>query len=271
MKVIDRVAQKKPGALDQALGNLNLPFLQRSPKAQEIIINALRRVLDNKFFLLCNTTLEGLDVPIPLILIGPPGLWVIYPSDDRGVYRAKESAWEIMDNRTQEYKLSRPNLVTRTSLMAKAVTNYLTSKSAAVEPVEPVLFFANPGVHVDSERPAVRIVMADALERFGLSLAQADSTLNPQAIQHVVEALGGDEQPAAAADVVAETRDAFSFRDEPAKKTVRSPSLNLPYIGEPGFSKKIPFTRRQWLLLGAMLLLNIVILIAFVVIVLISA
>ena len=40
-------------------------------------------------------------------------------------------------------------------------------------PVEPVLIAADPGLHVDSMRPAVRVVQSDAIKQFAASLLQA--------------------------------------------------------------------------------------------------
>jgi hypothetical protein len=67
--------------------------------------------------------------------------------------------------------------------------------------VEPVLIAASPGVHIDSVRPVVRIVLSDAVKQFAASLLQARPILRSEAIYEVVDHLlkprpkGGAPQP----------------------------------------------------------------------------
>jgi hypothetical protein len=48
------------------------------------------------------------------------------------------------------------------------------------KPVEPVLLAANPGMHVESMQPIVRVVMIDALERWAASLETAAPLFTPE-------------------------------------------------------------------------------------------
>jgi hypothetical protein len=48
--------------------------------------------------------------------------------------------------------------------------------------VEPILMASDPGMHIESVRPAARIVMSDALERFAISMNQARPILNTETI-----------------------------------------------------------------------------------------
>jgi len=273
MKLINFVEEKKikkPGPLNRALGTVKNSFSRREPKAEEIVIDALKKVLDNKYFMLCYTKLEGLEVPIPLILVGSPGIWVIYPSSHKGICRAEENNWEVMDERSRHYRPGKPNLLVVANSMAKAVEKYLTDRKFSVPTIEPLLIFTNPGVHVEASHPSVRIVQADALGRFAIGVIQGEIVLNPSEIQQIVDALQGvvdQNQPK-------EIHDAYSFREEsPPRKPVRLPLPQMPDVAreEPEIIRKVSqqatFTKRQWLLLASLLVVNIVIVIILVLVV----
>ena len=283
MKVIDRSAPVKqdrnPAMMDRVLSRLGQSWKQKEVQAEEAIIEALQKVLDNSFVMLRNVVLEGLDVPIPLVLVGPPGMWVIYASTSKGVFRAREDSWEELDDRTQQFKLARPNLLTRTKMMARAVETYLTTHVQHLPLIEPVLFFNDPGIHVDSTRPIVRIVQADALDRLVASFFQARVFLSQENLQRIVEALNSDrgqtqtlpEEQIQAAEAIPEKEDFFSFRDLPPEDEVRKSYIVIEDRSEPPLIKKIPFNRSQWIILGILILVNIVILMAFVVLILLSS
>ena len=55
--------------------------------------------------------------------------------------------------------------------------------------VEPILLSTNPGAHVDTVRPLVRVVMSDALERFAVSITQARALLSPEDAQQIIDCI----------------------------------------------------------------------------------
>jgi hypothetical protein len=274
MRVIDRSAlveaENKAGVLTRAVKSLERSWTKKDAEAQEAIVAALNKVLDNRYVMLRNVTLEGPDVPIPLILIGPPGVKVIYPSTLKGVYRAREEIWEELDDRTQRFTVARPNLLTRTALMARAIGTYLSSNGFELPEVEPVLFFSDPGVHVDSVRPVVRVVLSDAMDRFIANLTQSRVVLDVDDIQNIVKAMVGDIPLVNSYQQLPE-RDAFSFQDLAEERPLRPTKRVVIDKSEPAFLKGIPFTRRQLFFLGLLTLVNIIILVALVVLVLISS
>ncbi len=273
MRVIDRSvledAENKTGVLTRAVKSLERSWTKKDAEAQEAIVTALNKVLDNRYVMLRNVTLEGPDVPIPLILIGPPGVKVIYPSTLKGVYRAREEIWEELDDRTQRFTVARPNLLTRTALMARAIGTYLSANGFSLPEVEPVLFFSDPGVHVDSVRPVVRVVLSDAMDRFIANLVQSRVILDVDDIQNIVKAIVGDIPLVNSYQQLPE-RDAFSFRELAEERPARPTKRVVIDKSEPAFLKGIPFTRRQLFFLGLLTLVNIIILVAFVVLILIS-
>ncbi len=276
MKVIDnpKVSEKpsSPGKLDTMLGSLGLGRnLPPEQQAQEDLIAHLEKALDNRFVMLRNVTLEGLELPIPMVLVGPPGVRVIYPHAARGVFQVKGEVLEYMDDRYQTYRTVTPNLLTRAKLMAQAVTEFINARHPAPVEAEPVLFFSDPGTHVDSVRPVVRIVQADGLDHLAAGLLQSRVYLEKDEVQKVVDyfltSMGISERQLSPFP----ERDAFSFADDTGPD---KPSLadRLPR-GEGLVStlNKIPFSRRQWYLLGCMVVVNIIVLIAFVVLVLLTS
>jgi len=275
MKVIDNSASDEKSNASGPLSGVMSTFKfgrvwSQDMQAQEGIIAALERQLDNYYTIFRNVSLEGLDIPIPLVLVGPSGVRVLYPSASRGVYRAKDDAWEKMEDDQKGYKPVLPNLLTRTQLMGRAVAAYLSAKGYPQIEVEPVLVFSDPGIHVDTVRPIVRVVMVDALERFVAGLIQSRTYLNKDETEKIValfiEAGGGKN----ISEPVPIERDAFSFADEDQPKQRPLSALsNLPR-GERAVStlNKIPFTTRQWVFLILMVVVNIILLVAFVIIIL---
>lgn len=228
-------------------------------KSQEVIVRYLSRVLDYKFTLLRNITILDSNVPVPLILIGPPGVTVIYNSTIKGVYRAKGETWSTMDNRARHFKTAKPNLVMRTILMSRAAGTFLSSIGLAVEPDE-VLVFTETGAHVDTLRPAVRVVLVDALERFGSRLMQAQPIFEMEEVRAMVTTV----------------MDYFEDEAELDETVTSKPLVYQPTEDKLGkaldpIQRKLGLTRRQWLLLGGIVAAEVIILLIFLVIILLTA
>jgi hypothetical protein len=274
MRVIDnpKVSAEKAstsGRLDNVLGSLGLgQGSYQELQAQEELVARLEKVLDNRFVLLRNATLEGLDFPIPMLLLGPPGVKLIYPCAARGVFRAKGDTLEFMDEDYKAFRNASPNLLTRAASMAEKVSAYLTANNPAPVDVEPFLYFSDPGTHVEAVRPTVRILPVDGLERFVAGLLQSRAYFEKEEVQKLVDLLRKFIDVAERQMSPFSERDAFSFADE--ERFGQSSVLDRMPRGE-GVVKtlnKIPFSGRQWALLGCIVVINIAILIAFLVLVL---
>jgi hypothetical protein len=274
MKVIQNTEtevapQDKKGFFDLSRLKLGGGPVIENEEAQDYVANALNKVLDNQFVLLRNITLEGPDIPIPLILLGPAGIQVIYASTAKGVYRAKEGVWEKLDDRTQRFQIDRPNLLERTMLMARALDTFLANQKLEMPATEPVLFFSDPGIHIDATRPIVRVLMADALDRYIAGLVTTRSFVDQEMIQRAVKILTrGLDQKGEGQTVI--ERDAFSFMDLPEE----GPQVRKKVVvdrSEPPLFQGIPFTKRQWLMLILLVVVNIIILTGLVIFVLMSS
>jgi hypothetical protein len=156
--------------------------------AQEKAIKIFEKHLGNKFTLIRNLTLGKSKITVPLILVGPPGVYVIFVTHLVGTYRAKGDAWGTISGGS--FKEAGINLLKRTASFSKAVEVYLERKNfKAPNGISPVLLSVNPGLHIASVRPIVRIVMSDAAERFAASLAQEPPLINAETVHRLTENL----------------------------------------------------------------------------------
>ncbi len=272
MKVIDLGPKPPQGnslkalAFETQKGFRDAFGLNQDIKAQDALSTQLGKGLNNRFTLIRNFKLEDPDVPIPLILIGPTGLFVIHTSALKGVFQAKNESW-LIASQTRKYVPAHPNLITRTSLMTKAIEAYLQKQGLSDQAIQGVLFFSKPGIHVDAQRPAVRIVLMDGVDRFITSILQGELHYEREEVQTLIAALTGTGGP--------EKIEPPSL-DEPAdiKKEPRVVEPPRDAILAKNFevvSKRLPLTNRQWVLLGVMALVEIIILVTFIIIVLITA
>ncbi len=196
--------------------------------AQKSVIPVLDKSLDKSYTLLRNITLPDVAATIPFILVGPPGIFVIYVTNIVGMFRAKGDQWGTVDDNA--FKLLKPNLLTRTETMARTVQVYLQRHGYnELTQVEPILLCSDPRVHVDSLRPIVRVVMRDALERLALSISQARPVYTPEAVFKLVNLFINLPQSRAGAS--AEESPAGDAVDQPADSAIQAPppaAIQLP-------------------------------------------
>lgn len=282
MKVVDYQTsadgREKSGALGRLVSGLSSLHSQTVPRAQETIIQTLKKVLDNRFILLRGLILPGLEPPAPLILVGPPGIWLIDAIPIKGVYRALDDQWEEMDSQTQKFRPARVNLPARTASIAQGVTAFVSSRGPAIQAIEPVIIFTQPGAHVEAVRSPARLVQSDAIVRFAASLLQGQIVLAAEDVQAVIDALKEPTSVPIPAQVEM-AQDAFAQTEgspqiSPSKKEILPSQLSAALnTSEPEIIKRLSrraaFTSRQWLILAALLAVNILVFIAIIVVVLI--
>ncbi len=232
----------------------------RDMQAQEEAIRAISPILDNRYTLLRNIILPEAGVPIPMLLVGPGGLWMLYVSGLRGVYRAKQDTWARMDG--GHFKAVKPNLVRRAQLLARAVQVFLEKQGLHIPEVQPALLFTDPAHHVDTINPAVRVVLSDALERFALSITRQPESLTPQQIEGILAALTTEARPETATE-----EDVFALRGDLAEEDTPRPSPATPRRNFPGsdLAARLNLSPRQWALLGGMFAAEVIILFLFVI------
>lgn len=157
-------------------------------EAQSKTVAYFEKQFDNKFTLIRNHTLGASKITIPFILIGTPGVYVFMVTNLEGTYRAKGSNWGKVDG--EKYKEASINLIKRTTQFAKAVDVYLDKQGIELpQPIVPILLTLNPGMHIETVRPAVRIVMRDALDRFAVEVRQTPPIMAREDVHVVSEAV----------------------------------------------------------------------------------
>ncbi len=232
-------------------------------KVQDAIAGILGRQLGGQFILFQNITLPETDIDLPLVLVGPPGVYLINALHERGVYMAREDEWGTLTGET--FVPARINQVKRAMKMAKVLQVYFDRLGQKGFQVEPIVMSSDPGLHIDSTRPAVRIVMSDAIDRFALSLIQARPVFDMNMVAELERViLTGKNRQAASPAEAQEPAQAgavflpeeggsgeleFSFRDETeAASGAESPSVAASFPDEtPGAArpKKAKKTKRK--------------------------
>lgn len=261
-------------------------------KAQQIVIDSLSRGLARGYTLLRNFVLPGSNATIPLILVGPAGVSVIMVTNLKGTYQAKGDNWEVIEG--GKSRSTRQNLMVLTSKMARAMQYYLKKLGVDLPEVDAVLICADPGMHVESARPLVRVVMRDAIDHFVVTLNHTSSTLTGSMTQTIVKALtdprsikqpdavveGVAPQPVAdPADIPAlgdvlpwsgDTLD-FEFEEDPSRDLEKPFSYEPEPVQDstpkptarPSDVRPFYFDKKQWILLIAFGVVEIAILLIF--------
>jgi hypothetical protein len=225
-------------------------------KAEETIVESLKRFINNHYTIIRNLMLEGIDIPIPLVLVGPSGIYVLLASGETGVFRAKNEVWMEMNRKSRKYAPVRKNLINRAQLMTRVVDAYLTHHQRPHPPIQTALLFGNPGAHVDSVRSAVRVVLKDGMERFASSVVQGQAVFKKkEEIQEIVDTLIGN-LPVAEENLA-----------EPVPPAPRKPT---PVDKLTDATKKVGWRKRQWILLGALAFFEALVLILIFVFVMVA-
>jgi hypothetical protein len=175
--------------------------------AQDLVMMRLGNTLGDDFTLIREMKLPGLDTPIPMALVGPPGVLVLYASAARGTYRARGDAWLKLDNAGNMH-ISNPNLPTRTRLYAEAVRKFLAEKSVPSTDIEAVLLFTQPEAFVENIKAPIRIVMSDGLESYGNSLRLLNPIFSAEERINIVRLLSNPEgKPTVTEEIAAESEE----------------------------------------------------------------
>ncbi len=239
MRIVDHstypVDPKKVNLLDRVVYSIQYglswyPLVE----AQARVIALASKLLDNKYTLLHNLTIPGLEAPIPLVLVGPPGVFVFNVTPTAGIFRARGESWASVDDQ-RRYKAIRPNLIMDTAAMAKTVQEYLIQRGVPELTVEPVLMCTNSGTHVESVRPVTRVVLSDAMERFVAGLPASGQVLISVELDEIVAFL---ENPA---------------KGKPEAKpaeAARPPVEPKPH--KPSFLEQLNLTHRQLVILAVL-------------------
>ncbi len=270
MKLIEPTQKPvKKDFLQKALDQLNrwLPFGKADEQFEENVIARFERGLDSRFVMLRNLQLEPLNPPFPPILVGPAGLAVLNISHEKGFFKVKDSSWWKMDKTTHRFNPSNPNLIKRSQEYAQKLATILDVHGKSHPEIIPILIFADPGVHIESTTPAIRIVLMDGVDNLINGLLNTEEVLQPNEIRFLSDSLEVMANPEKAIPM-GEGEDFFG-QDlyVPEKKAPpKIPSISLPtQMPLPPVEEKLQFSRKQWIILAVLVVFTIVILLGAII------
>jgi hypothetical protein len=241
-------------------------------QAQAAITRRMNRVLGSDHSLLRNVPIFGTHHVAPMILLSPQGVRLLYLTGARGIFRAKGDDWLSFSSRGNKFKRARPNLQAQAQTVAAALHRSLDKLGYPLPSVEPVLLFTNPRTHVDSMMPNTRIILADAVDHFAANLLEQPPIMDQEDIRILTDALVNPqpkeaEQPAQEFQTIepGEPEPTPTHRDDPqyAEEGLKPLETRSELTG-----RRAKIARRQWLMLGVLSLLELVVLVAFVLIIL---
>jgi hypothetical protein len=249
--------------------------------ALEKATSLLERSLDQDHMLLRVTTIPGTTITIPMILISPQGVRVFLPSAVSGNYRARGTEWQVFDGRARHFKNARPNIIEEALVYSQSLLRFLERQGFPLPEVETVLLFTDPRTHVDSIRPEVRVVLTDAVDHFVNNMLKNDPIMDQEDILSVRDAIL-ETQKRAAQQAQAEMEEAgtevehelapaawptHEEQAEPAQPGFEQPPEEILPFQVPKFIQDLGMTTRQWVVIGIMAFIELVVLIILAVVV----
>lgn len=170
--------------------------------AQQAIITYFDRQLEKGYTLIRNYTLGQSGIMVPIILIGSAGMYVIQIAYERGRYEVKGDTWNVASG--EGYSPARTNLIRDTIRMANAVKAFIERQGVQLPvPVEPVLIAGDAGLHIESVRPAIKVLMIDGIRSYVSNLAAGRPMLSADVIYELTERIINPRPPRKSAPAVA--------------------------------------------------------------------
>ncbi len=224
--------------------------------AQDVFTALLQKDVDQRSTLIRDFTLPEVEVTVPFILIGPPGICVISLTRERGMFRAKDAQWLIHTGKG--FRPAKENLIRRTQLFNKATQKFLVDFGFQDINVDGLIVGVNPGMHVETHQSAVRVIQSDAIRRFSSQWEEEQPQISQEQIYQIVSAITRTANPEPGADEsnirasLAEPReDRFTKSLEPLQKTFN-------------------FNPKQWAILGVLIAGTVFILLIFMLFIILS-
>ena len=271
MKVVDRSPYiAKPGRMtlkDRVEGSVMHGFSwPQEFEAQQVCIDIIGKILGDEFTLFRNISLDNLEISIPLVLVGPPGLFVMFVTPQIGSFRAKESEWLSLES-ARNAKPVLPNLLVRTSLMAQAIDVHLAKYNVAAPHARPVLVCTNPHMFVECVHSIVDVQLNDTIEYFATNLSKEPAIFTPDYLQKIVDGMVPPEEPEPTS-LPEENQVVASEAGQPVPQGVQTGEKQPASITakkKSGGHKWFRFSRGQWLALGVIIFIEVVALVIIII------
>lgn len=191
----------------------------RELQAQKAIITFFDRQLEKGYTLIRNYTLGQSGIMVPIILLGPTGIYVIHISYLRGRYEVRGDTWNVEAG--EGYKPAPVNVIQRTMRMANAVRAFIERQGVNVPVnIEPVLIAGDPGLHIETVRPAIKVMMIDGIKSFVSTLATGRPVLSTETIFELTERIINPHPPKKKSVVSAGAELSASPEQEPSQQDV---------------------------------------------------
>jgi hypothetical protein len=203
MKIIDKTPllneKGELGFMQRLQGMMEYGFnWPNELQAQKAIINYFDRQLEKGYTLIRNLSLGKSGITVPIILLGPSGIHVIHVAYLKGRYEARGEEWNVASG--DGYKPAQENLIHETLRMSKAVRAFIERQGMQVPvEIEPVLIGGDPGLHIESVKPAVRVLMIDGVKSYVANLLAAQPVLRTESVYEFTERLINPHPPRRAA------------------------------------------------------------------------
>jgi hypothetical protein len=239
MKTIDLSLQTSDEGKPSVFAFINKLFPEGKQKqteldAQNEVILRMERALGDDFTLIREIKIPGLGTSIPMALVGPPGVFVLYASPVKGTFRARGDAWLKLDS-SGNMRNSNPNLPHRTRLYAEAIRKFLAQNDFPNAEIEPVLLFTQPEAFVENIKAPIRMVMCDGMESYSESLRLLNPTFSMEEQSAVVRWLSNPEGKLTIAEEIASSGEEIALQPVimPSEElTDAEPSLEADFITE---------------------------------------
>jgi hypothetical protein len=236
MKIIDKTPlldeKGELGIVQRVQGMLQFGFSWPNElQAQKAIITFLDRNLEKGYTLIRNYTLGQSGIMVPIILLGPTGMYVIHISYLRGRYKVIGDTWNVEAG--DDFKPAPVNVIERTMRMAKAVKAFIERQGVKVPVnIEPVLIAGDPGLHIETLRPAIKVMMIDGIKSFVSNLMTGRPVLSTENIYELTERIINPrpprkESPAPVKAEEPEPRAAWEWEDTPPQQDVSHASAGF--------------------------------------------
>jgi len=229
---------------------------QQSRKSQEELIQILESVLGNDCVLIRDVEIPKVGRPIPLILLTPSCLLVINPKSQQGFYRAEGKRWEEL-GRDDEYRLAQKSLIRETWLYQKTIEGYLKQHNFTAPMDRGVLIFVSPETVVESIRPRVRVIQADGIKNFARELSIAKPIFSDLDFRTAINLLTNPRLP----DKTKRTKAPLPALDDTPVIPEALVKVDEEIVK---VTRKINFSRREWVIIAGLIALVIVVLIGLI-------
>ncbi len=198
----------------------------------------LDSVLDDEYVLLRNVDLPGAQATIDLLVIGPSGVWALYIEGEPGQYKTEGGGFYAWETQAGGYVLIRPNPLLILKSTLTQLRGWLNKNRQPAEAAHSAILFTDPAAVIEATDDEVRLVAPALVEAYPVEIAREPALLDADTVERLARAVAKGDLPNAPPIRAEEDEEREGFR--------------LP------FNLPVHFTRRQWIVVGILIVLDVV-------------